>query len=185
MFKPFIAAHGRLTSAMPERFAFMQRPGVSGRPECQPCRRVLYYKSAPEPPPPHFSLYCGTYLTQCGVSAPPPPPGNRRSMANHVLRKLTINANLSETGPWRALKFMLRMKWKSAAYSSALIWQKGLSAKLWIFFFFSYLGFLRSKFSSVQLSVVLGFSFSRYQRLPESNFIILLVFNLAKGYMCR
>ena len=65
-FNPFIAAHGRLTTAS------QQRPGVSGRPECQPDASYSQFQSRSGAP--HFSLCRGTYLPKYGVSTPPPPP---------------------------------------------------------------------------------------------------------------
>ena len=91
------AIHGRPQPAycsQPEWFVFGQRPGVSGRPECQPnasCKvssgdpyfharahsAVLHFHAQVRSgahPPPQFSLCRDTYLPKCGASAPPPPP---------------------------------------------------------------------------------------------------------------
>ena len=78
-FKPFIAAHGRLTAASPNAFSVRQCSGVSGRPECQPdvsysqFRRPHFHSQARSGAS-HFSLCRGTYLPKFGASHPPPPP---------------------------------------------------------------------------------------------------------------
>ena len=100
LFKPFIAAHGRLTAASPNA---KQRPRVSGWPECQP---DTSYKSVPETPtitlelapepriftleplrsPPIFHFAVAHTYQNLGRVPPPPPPG-WLSDPNHPLNK--------------------------------------------------------------------------------------------------